>query len=166
MTDVTITFVSNKVINIANATGASVDFAIAKLLTPGVFDTAETLTIADSSDSNYDFGDNIGIFRIYNPTAAEGNTIIMAAAILNALEDDVKEVLLSDDLFKNLPKGYDFVNLALMSILFIGNNQYQNVLYSSLNLSNYTVIAEAIARCEHYLDRQYNTPQSSNKLWQ
>jgi hypothetical protein len=166
MTGVTITFVSNHEINIANATGSSVTFAIAKLLTSGVFDTADSLTIADSSNSNYDFGEDIGVYRIWNPNSSTGNTIIISSSITDELEVDVKEILLSDDLNKNLPKGYDFVNLALLSILFIGNSPYQNADYNASYLTLYTVIAEAISRCEYYLDRQTNTPQSTNKIWQ
>jgi len=166
MTDVTITFVSNSVINIANATGASVDFEISKLLTTGVFDTADIVTIADSSNSDYDFSTDDGLFKVWNPTAGEGNTIIIASNIMTALEDDVKELLLSEDIKKILPKGYDFVSLALLSIIFIGNSPYQNILYNNANLSLYTAVAEAIENCDNYLDRQVNTPQSTNKIWQ
>ena len=166
MTGVTITFNSESSINIANATGAEVTFQISKLLTTGSFDTADTLTVATGEDEDFDFGDDIGLFKIWNPTAGEGNTIIITSSILDALEDDVKEVLLADDLNKSLPKGYDFVTLALLSISFIGNTGYQNILYSAGNLTAYTTIATAIDRCDKYLDRQNNTPQSTNKVWQ
>ena len=165
MTGVTITFVSENIINIANATGGSVTFQISKLLTTGVFDTAATLTIADSSNSNYTFTED-GIYKVWNPTAEEGNTIIANGDILDELEDDVKEVLLSDDLKKELPKGYDFVMLALLSVSIIGNTGYQNTAYSAGSLTAYILIASAIDRCQKYLDRQDNTPQSTNKIWQ
>lgn len=166
MTGVTITFVSDSIINIANATGFSVDFAIAKLLTTGVFDTADTLTITTGSNADYNFGDSIGLFRVWNPTALEGNTIIIASLITEELEIDVKEILLADNIQKILPRGYDFVNLALLSLIFIGNSPYQNALYAVGSITLYTVIAEAISRCSKYLDRQTNTPQSTNILWQ
>ena len=165
MTGVTITWVSDSTINIANATGDSVTFGISKLLTTGVFDTAVDLVVADSEDEDYSFGTD-GLYKVWNPTASEGNTIIVTDDILTELEIDVKEVLLSDDLRKELPKGYDFVTLALLSISFIGNSPYQNALYSAGSLTNYTTIAVAIDRCDKYIDRQTNTPQSTNKIWQ
>lgn len=166
MTGVTISFVSNNVINIANATGAPVAFDISKFATDGTLSSVATLTIPDVSDSNYDFDTNVGIYRVYNPTAAQGTTIIIAKKITDALEEDVKQILLSEDKDKFLPKGYDFVNLALLSIIFIGNSPHQNEDYSTAYDSNYRAVAEAILRCEYYLDRQNNTPQSSNKIWQ
>jgi len=165
MTNVTITFVSDSVINILNNTGAPVTFQISKLLVTGVFDTAVTSTIADGASANYTFSED-GLYKVYNPTALEGNVIIITSDILVELEEDVKEILLSDDLKKELPKGYDFISLALLSIIFISNSPYQNVLYVAGSLTNYTSIAEAFDRCEHYLDRQDNTPQSTNKVWQ
>ena len=161
----TITFVSDSVINIANATGAPVTFEISKLLTTGVFDTADTQLVGAASDEDYTF-DEDGIYKIWNPTAVDGNTIIIAADILTELEEDIKQVLLSDDLKKELPKGYDFINLVLLSIGFIGNTGYQNVAYSVGSLTGYTVVASAIDRCAKYFDRQDNTPQSTNKLWE
>lgn len=165
MTGVTITFVSDDTINIANATGGSVTFGISKLLPIGVFDTATSLIIADSSNSDHTFTED-GIYKIWNPTAGEGNTILITDDILSELETDVKEVLLSSDLNKELPKGYDFVTLALLSIIFIGNSPYQNALYVAGSLTTYTTIATAIDRCEKYFDRQHNTPQSTNKIWE
>lgn len=165
MTGVTITFVSETIINIANATGDSVIFQISKLLTTGVFDTASTLTIANSANSDFTCSSD-GLYKVWNPTANEGNTIIISSDILDELEIDVKEVLLSDDLKKELPKGYDFMNLAILSIAFIGNSPYQNVLYVAGNLTNYVVIATAIDRCAKYIERQKNTPHSNNKIWQ
>ena len=165
MTGVTITFDSESVINIANATGSSVTFQISKLLTTGVFDTATTLTVATGDDEDYTFTED-GIYKVWNPTAGEGNTIIVYSDILDELEEDTQQVLLSDDLKKELPKGYDFVSLALLSMSIIGNTGYQNTLYSAGSLTAYTVIATAIDRCQKYLDRQDNTPQSTNKLWQ
>jgi hypothetical protein len=165
MTGVTITFVSESVINIANTTGVLVDFEISKLLTTGSFDTAAILTVAHGSDEDYTIND-IGLYKIWNPNASEGNTIIILSDILDELEDDVKEVLLAEDINKNLPKGYDFITLALLSIVFIGNTPYQNASYSTGSLTQYTTIAEAIDRCDKYFDRQNNTPQSTNKVWQ
>lgn len=165
MTGVTITFVSDSVINIANATGASVTFAISKLLTTGVFDTTVSLIVTSADNEDYTFSAD-GIYRVWNPTAGEGNIIIISADILSELETDVKEVLLSENIAKELPKGYDFINLAMLSIAFIGNNPYQNTLYVVGTLTNYTVIATAIDRCEKYLDKQGNTPQSTNLVWQ
>jgi len=165
MTGVTITFVSDSIINIANATGGTVVFEISKLLTTGVFDTAETLSIDTADDKDHTFTTD-GIYKVWNPTAVEGNTIIISNDILTELEIDVKEILLSDDIRKELPKGYDFISLALLSIAFIGNSAYQNVLYVAGNLTNYTSIATAIDRCDKYLDRQGNTLQSTNKIWE
>lgn len=165
MTGVTITFVSDSVINIANATGGDVTFEISKLLTTGSFDTAATQLVANGDDEDYTF-DEIGLYKVWNPTAGEGNTIIISSDVLDALEDDVKEILLSDDIKTILPKGYDFVTLALLSIAFIGNSPYQNASYSAGSLTNYTTIATAIDRCEKYFDRQDNTTQSTNKVWQ
>jgi hypothetical protein len=167
MTDVTITFISDSVINILNNTGASlsVDFEISKLLVTGVFDTAVISSIATGASANHTFLED-GIYRVYNPIAAEGNIIIITSDILDELEEDVKEILLSDDIKKELPKGYDFISLALLSIIFIANSPYQNALYVAGSLINYTSIAEAFDRCEHYFDRQNNTPQSINKIWQ
>lgn len=165
MTGVTITFVSSSVINIANATGAPVTFGISKLLTTGVFDTKVDLVVASAEDEDYTFTSE-GIYKVWNPTAGEGNTVIITYDILTELETDVKELLLADDIKKELPKGYDFISLVLLSIGFIGNSPYQNALYVAGSLTNYTVIATAIDRCSKYFDRQGNTPQSTNKLWQ
>ena len=165
MTGVTITFVSDYIINIANATGGTVAFAISKLLTSGVFNTATTLSILTGNNSNYTFNAD-GIYKVWNPTAGEGNVIIISGDILTELEKDIKQVLLSDDLKKELPKGYDFINLVILSIAFIGNNTFQNTLYSAGSLTNYTVIATAVDRTTKYLDRQDNTSQSTNKIWQ
>jgi len=165
MTGVTITFVSDSVINIANATGGTVVFEISKLLTTGVFDTADTLSIATGSDSDYTFTAE-GLYKVWNPTAVEGNTIIINYDILDELEEDVKELLLADDIRKELPKGYDFITLVLLSIAFIGNSPYQNALYVAGSLTAYTTIATAIDRCSKYFDRQENTPQSTNKIWE
>ena len=165
MTGVTITFVSDNVINIANATGGTVVFEISKLLTTGSFDTADTISIDTADDDDYTFGTD-GLYKVWNPTAVEGNIIIINYDILDELETDIKEVLLSDDLKKELPKGYDFINLAILSIAFIGNSTFQNALYSVGSLTDYTVIATAIDRTSKYLDRQNNTPQSTNQIWQ
>lgn len=165
MTGVTITFVSDSIINIANATGGTVVFEISKLLTTGLFDTADTLSIDTGDDDDYTFTED-GLYKVWNPTAVEGNTIIISNDILSELETDVKEILLSDDIKKELPRGYDFVSLALISIAFIGNTAYQNALYVAGSLTNYTTIATAIDRCAKYLDRQGNTTQSINKIWQ
>jgi hypothetical protein len=172
MTGVTITFVSESVINIANATGVSVTFAIGKLLpATGVLSLTEEpeyLTIANGDDSDYDFGTDTGIFRIINGEFGFGdsNTVIIAGTLVDELEKDVKEILLADDIQKILPKGYDFVTLALLSIIYIGNSAYQNAEYLVANLTKYTQIAVAIDRCDKYLDSQDNTPQSTNKLWE
>ena len=165
MTNVTITFVSESVINVANATGGEVIFQISKLLTTGVFDTAVTLTVASADNEDYTFTED-GLYKVWNPTAGEGNTILVYSDILDELEEDVQQVLLSDDLKKELPKGYDFISLVLLSISIIGNTGYQNVLYSAGSLTAYTVVATAIDRCAKYFDRQDNTPQSTNKIWQ
>lgn len=165
MTGVTITFVDNTTINIANATGSSVTFGISKLLTTGVFDTATDLIIANGANSDYVFTSD-GLYKIWNPTAVEGNTVIISADILTELELDTKQILLADDINKILPKGYDFVTLALLSISFIGNSPYQNALYVAGSLTNYTTIATAIDRCDKYLDRQTNTNQSTNIIWE
>ena len=165
MTNVTITFVSDSTINIANATGDSVTFEISKLLTTGIFDTAVEQIVADSNDEDYTF-DDIGVYRVWNTTASEGNIIIIVDDITTELEVDVKEILLTNDIQKILPKGYDFITLVLLSILFIGNNGYQNTLYVAGTLTAYTTIAEAIDRCKKYLDKQLTTPQSTNTIWQ
>jgi len=164
MTNVTITFVSNSIINIANATGNSVTFGISKLLPTGVFDTAVDQIVADSSDEDYTFTED-GLYKVWNPTAEEGNVIIITSDVIDELEDDVKEILLSSDIQKILPKGYDFVMLVLLSIIFLGNNGYQNTLYVAGTLTSYTTIAEAIAHCSKYLDSQVNIPQSTNLVW-
>lgn len=165
MTGVTITFVSDNIINIANATGNSVTFEISKLLTTGVFDTKVDQIVASANNEDYSFTED-GIYKVWNPTAVEGNIIIVTPDILDKLEIDVKEILLSDDLKKELPIGYDFVNLVLLSIAFIGNSTFQNVLYVAGSLTDYTVIATAIDRTTKYLDRQGNTLQSTNAIWQ
>jgi hypothetical protein len=165
MTGVTITFSSNDTINIANASGGTITFDIAKLLTSGIFDTPTQVTINNNINQNYSFGE-IGLYKISNHTSGAGVTIIIADDILTELEKDIKEILLSDDIQRILPKGYDFVNLVMLSIMFIGNNTYQNATYSSGNDTLYTNIAEAIARCTKYLDRQVNTFQSTNRIWQ
>jgi hypothetical protein len=165
MTGVTITFVSNSIINVANASGGNITFNIAKLLTTGVFDTPVTLDVIDNDDQNFTFTE-IGLYKISNSISGNGVTLIIVNSILTDLETKVKNVLLSDDIQKELPKGYDFVSLALLSILFIGNSPYQNVAYNVSNLTLYTAIAEAISRCTKYLDKQLNTPQSTNKIWQ
>jgi hypothetical protein len=166
MTNVIITFSANNVISIANNTGAVVVFQIAKIEYDGTFTSVATLSVGNGSSSSYNFGTAVGIFRVYNPTTLEANTIIIAKSITDHIEEDVKEILLSDDKDKYLPKGYDFVNLALMSIMFIGNSPFQNTLYEAQYEENYKAISEAISRCKYYLDRQTNTPQSSNKIWQ
>ena len=165
MTGSVISFVSNSIINITNSTGNSITFEISKLLTTGVFDTHVDQVVAAGDNVNYTFSED-GIYRIWNPTASDGNIIIIASDILDALETDVKEILLSDDLKLELPKGYDFVTLSLISILFIGNSPYQNVLYVAGTITSYTIIAVAIDRCSKYFDRQGNTPHSTNKIWQ
>lgn len=164
MTGVTITFVSDSIINIANATGGTVVFEISKLLTTGVFDTADTVSIDTADNEDYTFTSE-GIYKVWNPTAVEGNTIIINYDILDELETDVKELLLTDDIKNELPKGYDFISLVLLSIGFIGNSPYQNALYVAGSLTNYTVIATAIDRCSKYFDRQGNTLQSTNQIW-
>jgi hypothetical protein len=165
MTGVTITFVSDSIINIANATGAPVTFEISKLLTTGVFDTKVDQLVASADNEDYSFTED-GIYKVWNPTAVEGNIIIITPDILDELETDIKEVLLSDNLKKELPKGYDFISLAILSIAFIGNSTFQNTLYVAGSLTDYTVIATAIDRTTKYLDRQDNTSQSTNKIWQ
>lgn len=171
MTDVTITFVSESIINIANNTGISVSFHIFKLTSTGEADPLDLgtfLLVHTGENADYDFGDDTGIFRIMNeePFFSDSNTIIIVGTIVDELEEDVREILLADDIQKILPKGYDFVTLALLSILYIGNSPYQNALYNSANIVKYGYIATAIDRCEKYLDSQGNTPQSTNKLWQ
>ena len=171
MTGVTITFVSASIINIANATGITVTFQIDKLTTSGGFDftdPGDSITISNGNNSDYDFGDDTGIFRVSNSEFGFGdaNTVIIIGTVVDELEEDVKEILLADDIQKILPKGYDFVTLALISIIYIGNSIYQNAIYSAGNATKYGYIATAIDRCEKYLDRIDNTPQSSNKLWQ
>jgi hypothetical protein len=175
MYDVTITFVSESIINIANATGRDVIFEIGKILSTtgdiSLVELPDTLSISNGDDSDYDFGTNTGIFKITSPATPyhlieESNTIIIVGTIVDELEKDVKEILLADDIQKILPKGYDFITLALLSIIYIGNSPYQNATYDVANLTKYTSIAVAIDRCEKYLDRIDNTPQSSNKLWQ
>lgn len=165
MTGVTITFVSNDTINIANASGGNIVFDIAKLLPTGVFDTADPLTVINNDDQDYPF-EEIGIYKVSNHTSGNGVTIIIANDITDELEKDVKDILLADDIQKILPEGYDFVNLVIMSIMFIGNSPYQNVTYDNGNITLYTAIAEAIARCTKYLDRHSNTTQSTNRIWQ
>lgn len=166
LTYITVAFVSESVISITNTLATTISVEISKLLTTGVFDTPVVLTLTDSEVEQYDFGDDTGIFKIYDGTFDDANTIIVIGTVVDALEDDVKEILLADDIQKILPKGYDFVTLALLSLIYIGNSPYQNAEYLVANLTKYTSIAIAIDRCEKYLDRIDNTPQSSNKLWQ
>jgi hypothetical protein len=165
MTGVIITFVSNNVINIANASGDSITFNIAKLLSTGVFNTADQLIIANNDNSNFTIN-SMGLYKVSNSISGNGNTIIIANDATVELEKDVKEILLSDNIDKILPSAYDFVSLVLLSIMFVGNSPYQNAEYNSNYLTLYTAIAEAIDRCSNYLDRQVNTPQSTNKTWQ
>lgn len=165
MTGITITFVSDNIINIANATGNSVTFEISKLLPSGLFDTKVDQIVGSADNEDYSFSED-GIYKVWNPTAVEGNIIIVIPDILDELEIDVKEILLSDNLKKELPIGYDFVNLVLLSIAFIGNSAFQNVLYVAGLLTDYTVIATAIDRTSKYLNKQGNTIQSSNQIWQ
>lgn len=165
MTVLNISFVSASVINIENNFDTPIVVEISKLLTTGIFDTAVVLNLTNFEDQDYDFGDDIGIFMIHESLMSDANTIIIYSKIIDELEKDVKEILLADDL-KNVPSnGYDFVTLALLSIMYIGNSVYQNDTYYVYNLTIYTSIAIAIDRCEKYLDAQGNTPQSTNKLW-
>lgn len=165
MTGVTITFNSESSINILNSTGGSVDFNIYKLLTTGSTELVDTVTIGNGANDDYDFTE-IGFYIVLDSTSMESNTILIYSDVLDELETDVKEVLLADDIQKVLPKGYDFINLVLLSIAFLGNTGYQNVAYNAGNLTAYTAIATAFDRCTKYLDRQNNTPQSTNKVWQ
>lgn len=166
MANISITFVSESIISIENLLDTTIIVEISKLLTTGVFDTAVGITLTNYEIQQYDFGDNTGLFKIIELLFSDAYTVIIAGTIVDELEEDVKEILLADDIQKILPKGYDFVTLALISIIYIGNSPYQNAAYNVANLTKYTSIAVAIDRCEKYLDRIDNTPQSSNKLWQ
>lgn len=166
LTYITVAFVSESVISITNTLSTTILVEISKLLTTGVFDTPVALTLTDLQTEEYDFGEDTGIFKIYDGTFSDANTIIVAGTLVDELEEDVKEILLADDIQKILPKGYDFVTLALLSIIYIGNSAYQNTEYLVANLIKYTQIAVAIDRCEKYLDSHGNTPQSTNKLWE
>lgn len=163
MTNITVTFTSNSTINILNETGSEITVNLKTIESDGTLTDLVDLIIANDASTNYVFAVD-GIYKVTH--SSEAITVIIADKIILALQDDVKEILLSDDVNKILPKGYDFVSLVLLSIMFIGNNPYQLATYDTNNNALYTVISEAIENCSKYLDRQENTVQSTNKIWQ
>ena len=164
MTDITLDISGNS-LTITNNTGHEIDYLTDQFLIDGTESLVGGGTILNGVATTIDLV-NDGIYKITNDTDSESDTIILTGDISSELEDDVKEILLADDIQKILPKGYDFITLALISIIYIGNSIYHKATYNVSYLTKYTAIAVAIDRCSKYFDRQGNTPQSTNKLWQ
>jgi len=165
MTTATLTFIGSDTVRITNNGASSATYSVYGILNGTFSSLLGTIIIPASEYYDWVFAaDNI--YLISTDVDASGNTVILYPNVLDALEDDVKELLLANDILKKLPEGYDFVTLALLSILFVGNTTYQNVLYNVGNLTNYLLINDAITRCSKYMDRQHNTPQSTNRIWQ
>lgn len=165
MTTATLTFIGSNTVRITNTGVTSATYSVYSMSNDTFSNLLGSIEIAATEHYDWVFA-NDNIYLITTNVDASGNTVILYPNVLNALETDVKEILLSTDLLKKLPEGYDFVTLTLLSILFVGNTQYQNVLYNISNLTNYALINNAIIRCSKYMDRQHNTPQSTNRIWQ
>lgn len=165
MTTATLTFIGSNTVRITNNGASTATYSVYAMANAMFSNLLGTIEIAAAAYYDWVFATD-NIYLITTSVDATGNTVILYPNVLEALETDVKEVLLANDLLKKLPEGYDFVTLTLLSILFVGNTQYQNVLYNSGNLTNYLLINDAILRCSKYMDRQHNTPQSTNRVWQ
>jgi hypothetical protein len=165
ITNVTITFVNSKTINISNLRNAVANITINKFNSDGTF-TLITDSLAVPALSDIDQALSDGFYHIFDTDAInEGITILMYGETLEHINEDVEELLVLGDTVAAIPHAYDFVSLALLSITFLGQTSYQNVSYNVLNATSYNTLATAINRCRIYMDNSSNTPQSKIDIW-
>ena len=163
--DVTVVYTDTNTVLITNNRGTTFNYEVFSLSSAGVETSLDTGAILTTATLSYDFDvDDFWILRDTD-TPTEHITGIIYHDVITALKVDVKDIMLELDVNKILPKNYDFVALALLSIVFFGNTIYQLQDYVAGNLADYKEIALAIEQTNKYLDDTDNTVQSGNVVW-
>lgn len=164
MTNLELTFNSPNSIKVT-PTG-NIPYTIEKFLntTTSLSFKGELLYTVITGSNSIDYTLSDGLYKITNTTDSSSHTFLIYDSILNALDIKVRDVLLNKIQQTTFPNNYDFTLLSLISILIIGNNDYQNKEYNIANLSDYLQIVLAFDKSYKYMDLLNNTPQSINSL--
>lgn len=159
--NITLTFVNNKTINLANASGSPIVLDFFSVDEDKVWTAKDDITVPANDDYETSLVD--GVYRL--TSGANSIVFLIYGNILNHLKTDVEDILKGE--YPNKPAKYDFVSLTLLGLQFLGNSTYQNVDYieTPTKLTELAKIAEAIKVATKYCDNNDNTPQSKNTLW-
>lgn len=165
ITDIAISFVNTTTVRFTNSSGSAITLTIQKFNGDGTFTNVTDELIAPAN-SYIDYVIADGLYNVFNNAdTVHIVTFFTYGAVLAHLDTQAAAVLAIVDEVAILPFGYDFVTLALLSILFVGNATYQIADYNISNATSYNALATAINNCSNYLDNLSNTPQSTTAIW-